>query len=149
MKTREGVAVVADNYWAALQGRKKLKVKWDNGEWENWNSKRVIEQYKKDAFGEGKNYMIAGDFDGAFESASTKLEAEYETHMISHAAMEPLNVIADVTDTSCTIWGPIQTPNMVREDIAAFLKMPLESVQSPPNLYWWRIWPQSLYRFPQ
>ena len=26
-----GVAVIADNTWAAFQGRKKLKVEWDNG----------------------------------------------------------------------------------------------------------------------
>src|SRR5207302_10145961 len=39
-----GIAVIADNTWAAFQGRKKLKIEWDNGPNASYDS----EQYKKE-----------------------------------------------------------------------------------------------------
>src|SRR6266853_6123013 len=39
-----GVAVIADNTWAAFQGRKKLKIDWDNGANESYDS----EAYKNE-----------------------------------------------------------------------------------------------------
>src|SRR6266478_2383987 len=33
-----GIAVIADNTWAAFQGRKKLNISWDNGPNESYNS---------------------------------------------------------------------------------------------------------------
>src|SRR5258708_25127282 len=39
-----GIAVIADNTWAAFQGRKKLKVIWDNGPNATYDSAR----YKKE-----------------------------------------------------------------------------------------------------
>ena len=38
-----GIAVISDNTWAAFQGRKKLKIEWDNGPNATYDS----EQYKK------------------------------------------------------------------------------------------------------
>jgi isoquinoline 1-oxidoreductase beta subunit len=133
MKIREGVAVVADNYWAALQGRKALKVEWDNGDAEIWDTDRIITQYKEDTKKKGQNHQRAGDFIKAFKNAALTIEAEYELPMQSHAPIEPLNVVADVRDDSCTVWGPIQLPNWVRKDLAAFLQLPLEKVKVHPT----------------
>lgn len=133
MKIREGVAVVADNYWAAMQGRTALKVEWDNGDAESWDTDRIIAQYKEDTKQEGQNHQRAGNFNKAFNIAARTMEAEYELPMQSHAPIEPLNVVADVRDDSCTVWGPIQVPNWVREDLAAFLQLPLEKVKVHPT----------------
>ena len=133
-KVREGVAVVADNIWSALKGREVLKIEWENGDAESWNSSRVIEQYRKDAGSAGENYFKIGDFQKAFNSAKIKIEEEYQSPMLAHAAMEPLNVIADVQEDSCKVWGPIQTPNGVRQDLATFLDLPLENIQVHPTV---------------
>ena len=130
---REGVAVVADSYWAALKGRKALKVEWDHGDAESWDSERIITQYREDSAKEGTNHQRVGHFDRAFARAAATLEAEYELPMMAHAAMEPLNVIADVREDSCEVWGPTQVPNWVRGDLADFLGLPLEKVQVYPT----------------
>src|SRR5260370_11956344 len=39
-----GIAVIADNTWAAFQGRKKLKIEWDSGPNPTYDS----EQYNKE-----------------------------------------------------------------------------------------------------
>ena len=51
--TREGVAVLAETYWAAMQGRKSLQVKWDNGDLESWSTQKIKDNYKKAAAEEG------------------------------------------------------------------------------------------------
>jgi isoquinoline 1-oxidoreductase beta subunit len=127
-KIREGVAVVADNYWAALQGRKALEVEWENGDTESWDTNRIIRQYKEAAQQEGRNQKKAGDYDKVIGEAAKTLEAEYEMPIQSHSALEPLNVLADVGKNRCDVWGPIQTPNWVRQDLADFLQLPLENV---------------------
>ena len=40
-----GVAVIADNTWAAFQGRKKLKIEWDNGPNASYNSAEYRKQF--------------------------------------------------------------------------------------------------------
>ena len=44
-QVRVGVAVIADNYWAAVQGRKMLDVKWDNGDLETWSTQKITVSY--------------------------------------------------------------------------------------------------------
>src|SRR4051794_33867916 len=44
-QVREGVAVIADNYWAAMQGRKLLEIKWDNNDLEQWSTEKIKKNY--------------------------------------------------------------------------------------------------------
>ncbi len=132
-KIREGVAVVADNYWSALQGRKTLEVEWESGDAESWDSNRINRQYKEAARQEGQNQKKAGDYKKAIAEAAKTIEAEYEMPIQSHSPLEPLNVLADVGEDRCDVWGPIQTPNWVREDLAEFLQLPLEKVNVQPS----------------
>ena len=43
-----GVAVIADNTWAAFQGRKKLNIAWDNGANASYNSDEYRKQLQDD-----------------------------------------------------------------------------------------------------
>lgn len=120
----EGVAVVADNLWAAMQGRKVLKVEWDDSGFDHHSSEQLYEKMK-DQLQNGNliSYKTQGNFAAAYDKAEKKLEAMYETPYESHSCMEPLNCIADVKEDSCEIWGPIQGPDWIQGDIAGTLKL--------------------------
>lgn len=108
---REGVAVVADTYWAALQGRKALEVKWDNGDLESWSTKSIKEDYKKAGQKIGAIFEKKGNFENAFDKAAIKIEASYETPYQAHVPMEPMNAIVHAKKNSVEFWGSTQNPN--------------------------------------
>lgn len=113
----EGVAVIAENYWAAVQGRKALIVKWDNQGNENFNSKTYEQSLRDAAKEEGAVDHQQGDFDKAFAEAPVKLEAFYETPVVSHSPIEPMNCLANWHDgDKLEIWTSTQVPgNIVTE----------------------------------
>src|SRR5262249_15709508 len=74
--TTGGVAVLADNSWAAIQGRKVLEVKWDEGAAANESSEELRKQFLANAAAQPGNVLRNdGDANAALESASTKVEA--------------------------------------------------------------------------
>ena len=112
--TYEVVAVIAENYWAAVQGRKVLTVKWDFKGNEKFNSKdyalKLHELSKKD----GVIDINKGDFDKAFNESPLKVEAFYETPMVSHSPIEPMNCTASWHDgNKLDIWVSTQVPGDV------------------------------------
>ncbi len=115
---REGVAVVADSYWAAVQGRNALEIKWDNGDLESWSTNKIKEDYKKAAEQEGVVFQEKGNFKNAFETAQTKIEASYETPYQSHVPMEPMNAIVYAKKTGVEFWGSTQNPNGYKSFLA-------------------------------
>jgi isoquinoline 1-oxidoreductase beta subunit len=118
---REGVAVVADNLWSAMQGRKALKVEWDDTGFEHHSTDQLYAQMREDLKKEPISFKTKGDVKSAFANASKKVEAIYETPYQSHSSMEPLNCIAHFKDNKCEIWGPIQAPDWVQKDVAPML----------------------------
>jgi isoquinoline 1-oxidoreductase beta subunit len=115
---REGVAVVADTYWAAVQGRNALEVKWDNGDLESWSTKRIKEDYRKAAEQEGVIFEEKGNFKNIFNAAPVKMEASYETPYQTHVPMEPMNAIVYAKKGSVEFWGSTQNPNGFRSYLA-------------------------------
>jgi isoquinoline 1-oxidoreductase beta subunit len=125
----EGVAIVADNLWSAMQGRKALKVEWDDSAFPHHSTEQLYSKMKEQLQkGDLISYKTQGNFVSVFQKAEKKVEALYETPYESHSCMEPLNCIADVKDDSCVIWGPIQGPDWIQSDIARALKLPIEKV---------------------
>lgn len=118
---REGVAVVADNLWAAMQGRKALKVEWDDSGFEHHNTDQLYARMHEDLKKKPLSFKTKGNFESVFEKGTKKLEAIYETPYQSHSAMEPLNCVAHFKDNKCEIWGPIQGPDWVQKDVAPML----------------------------
>lgn len=125
---REGVAVVADSLWAAMQGRKVLKVEWDDSGFEHHSTDQLYARMHEDVKGKPISFKTKGNFDGAFNKASKKLEAIYETPYESHSCMEPVNCIAHFHDNKCEIWGPIQGPDWVQSDVAPMIGLKPEDV---------------------
>jgi len=100
-----GVAVVATSFWAAKKGRDALKVEWDDATGFKRSSTDILAEYRKLAAQPGKVSRSEGDAAKAIEGAAKKLEATYEFPYLAHAAMEPLNCVAKLTETGCEIWN--------------------------------------------
>lgn len=118
---REGVAVVADNLWAAMQGRKALKIEWDDAGFDHPNTAQLYTRMRDDLKKKPLSFKTKGSVDMVFDKAEKKIEAVYETPYQAHGAMEPLNCIAHFKDNKCEIWGPIQGPDWVQKDVAPML----------------------------
>lgn len=125
---REGVVVVADTLWAAMQARKALKVEWNDEGFEHLDTNQLFDRMKADLKKPGLSQRTGGNFEGSFQKAGKKVQAVYETPYESHSCMEPLNCIANVQDDKCEIWGPIQGPDWIQSDVAGRLKIPIENV---------------------
>lgn len=115
---REGIAVIADNYWAATQGRKLLSIQWDNADLEKWNTQKIKEDFLNASKQKGEQFDTKGDAATAISNAPIKVEASYETPYQAHAPMEPMNVIVSVEKDKCAFWGSTQNPNGMRSFLA-------------------------------
>ncbi|GAB3689601.1 xanthine dehydrogenase family protein molybdopterin-binding subunit [Spirosoma flavus] len=125
----EGVAVIADNYWAANKGRKALTVKWDHQQHDTFNSAEYEKQLRELAKNEGVVGHNAGDFDKTFADAPTKLEAFYETPIVSHSTMEPMNATAHYKpDGKVELWLSTQGGDLTKDAVAKALKIPADNV---------------------
>jgi isoquinoline 1-oxidoreductase subunit beta len=127
--TREGVAVVADNLWSAMQGRKALKVVWDDSGFEHHSSEQLYIRMNEDLkTKEGISFQTKGNVVATLAKADKKVTAIYETPYESHSCMEPLNCVADVKADFCEIWGPIQAPGWVQDDLVNLLGLPKDKI---------------------
>ncbi|TDO22493.1 xanthine dehydrogenase family protein molybdopterin-binding subunit [Pedobacter duraquae] len=126
---REGVVVVANSTWAALQGKKLLKVTWDDSGFEHISSPVIFERQQQALQKEeGLFLKKQGDPDAAVAAGKKTLDLVYQTPYQSHSAMEPLNCVAHYQGDKVEIWGPIQAPEWVQDYISAQLQLPLEKV---------------------
>jgi isoquinoline 1-oxidoreductase beta subunit len=116
-----GVAVLADHTWAAMQGRKKLKVEWDLGANATYDSDRYRDQLIATAKQPGKVVASRGDVDAGFASAARTHEAVYTTPLLSHAPMEPPAAVAEFKDGKVVCHAATQNPQAVQETVAGAL----------------------------
>jgi isoquinoline 1-oxidoreductase subunit beta len=119
---REGIAVVADSLWNAMQGRKALKIEWDDSGFEHHSTEQLYAKMLDDVQKKPIiSFKTKGNFNTVYEQSQQKFEAVYETPYESHSCMEPLNCVAHFHDNKCEIWGPIQGPDWVQHDVAPML----------------------------
>ena len=100
-----GVAVVANGFWAAKQGRDALKVEWDDSKAEKRSSDAIMAEYRQLAEQPGISARNDGDVTQALAGAAKKISATYEFPYLAHAPMEPLDAVVKLTDDSCEIWA--------------------------------------------
>jgi isoquinoline 1-oxidoreductase beta subunit len=103
-----GVAVVADNTWSANQGRKALKIQWDEGANGHLTSAEISRRFVERAQQPGAVAKKEGDAAAGLAGAAKKIEAVYEVPYLAHAPMEPLNCTADVRADGCDVWASTQ-----------------------------------------
>ena len=126
--TTGGIAVLADNSWAAIQGRKALDVKWEEGPAANESSAELHKQFLANAAKPGKVVRNDGDADSALGSSPKKIEAVYELPFAPHACMEPMNCTVHIRPDGAEAWIPTQAPQWAQSVIAEAAKLPPEKV---------------------
>jgi isoquinoline 1-oxidoreductase subunit beta len=100
-----GIAVLADGYWAAQQGRKALNVVWNEGAAVRLGSAEMRKEMETRAGRAG--HVARREGTGAL-AAGTRVSAAYDAPYLAHACMEPMNATAHVEATRCTVWAPTQ-----------------------------------------
>ena len=123
-----GVAVVADHTWAALEGRRALRLTWEGGDEPRFDSAAYQARLLEASKGRGAVGREAGDVEKALAGAPRRLDAVYEYPFFVHAPLEPMNTVAHVHDGRCELWASTQAPNWVQEAVAKQLALPREKV---------------------
>src|ERR1700676_2293584 len=118
MQALGGVAVLADSTWAAMQGRKKLKVEWEESAHKVFNSGPYRKELEETARKPGKVIREVGNVDSAFSQGGKVIEAEYYAPLLAHASMEPPAALAVYRDGKVEAWAPTQSPQGARDAIA-------------------------------
>ena len=116
-----GVAVIADNTWAAMQGRRRLKVDWNDGPHASFESEAFRKQLLQTVSQPVKVARNLGNVDAEFGKGGKVLEATYSTPMLAHASMEPPAAVADFQNGKVTVWTPTQNPQAAQDTVAAAL----------------------------
>lgn len=124
-----GVAVVADNTWAALRGRDALTVNWDPGPNSDFDSDRFIQALEAAVTQDGYPIRREGDPDRLLAGATRRLAAVYEYPFQAHAPVEPMNCTAAVRRDGCDVWVGTQAPETAQADVSRMLGLPSEAVR--------------------
>ncbi len=101
-----GVAVIAKDTWSAMQGRKALKVTWDESAAETRSSDAILAEYREKAKAPGLTASKRGEPEAALKGAAKVIEAEFTFPYLAHAAMEPLNATIEKAVTAATTSMP-------------------------------------------
>jgi isoquinoline 1-oxidoreductase beta subunit len=124
-----GVAVVANNFWAAKQGAAALTVRWDEGPLARTSSADISKTYARLSRSPGLVANSRGDAAKALKGAPHRIEAVYEVPYLAHATMEPMNCTAHVRPDGCDVWAPTQSQGMAQQTAARITGLPPDSIR--------------------
>jgi len=113
-----GIAVVANNFWAATKGRDALEISWSEGPSAGFGCSSQREDYARLASQPGMIAKNEGDVLTVMSRAVKTVEATFELPYLAHAPMEPLNCVADVRPGSCEVWTGTQFQTLDRDAAA-------------------------------
>lgn len=116
-----GVAVIGTNTWSVMEGRKKLKIEWDNGPNATHETASYDDKLREAAIKGGHVIRDRGNVDEGFAGADKVLEAEYFVPYFIHTTMEPPVAIVDANVEPVQVWAATQSPNHAREYVATAL----------------------------
>lgn len=117
LQINSGVAVVAQNTWAALQGQQALQVTWDEGPNAELDSERIRQMLMaqvQEAQAKASNSQAG---------AAHQLEAVYEVPYLAHVTMEPMTCVADVRADSVEVWAPTQDRQQAMRHVQSLTRL--------------------------
>jgi isoquinoline 1-oxidoreductase beta subunit len=110
----KGIAVVAENTWAAIKGRDALEISWQGG-----NPDLSSEMIRTNLAERAPQPGSAGE---------NEIEAVYEFPYQAHVTMEPMNCVAHVQGDTCQVWAPTQSPQDVQNAVRSALNFSRDAV---------------------
>jgi isoquinoline 1-oxidoreductase subunit beta len=128
---REGVAVVADSFWAAKRGRQALKIEWNEGANARYDTEDFERWARERATRRGDPTGYVGNPNAIADLATVKktLHASYVYPHQLHSCMEPLNCTAHVRGDGCEIWCGSQAPNLIIAELGKLLGLPPAAIR--------------------
>ncbi|MEL6986659.1 MAG: molybdopterin cofactor-binding domain-containing protein [Bacteroidota bacterium] len=128
VKFGDKVAVLADNTWAAMKGKKAIKANYKTeGKLEDtaYHDAELLKLLNKKS---DKPERVDGNVDKAFAEADQVIEKVFESPFLPHNCLEPMNFYANVTPEKVELLGPIQTPAWCRQRVSKILERPEEEI---------------------
>ncbi|MEM7665865.1 MAG: molybdopterin cofactor-binding domain-containing protein [Pseudomonadota bacterium] len=123
-----GVAVVARDTWAAIQGRNALEIDWRDGPNAAYDSENFAEAMKQTARRSGTVRRERGNVRSGLASATQRVEAEYYAPHLSQSPMEPPCATAQWTGDKLECWACVQDPQTTRQTLADLLEIDKENI---------------------
>ena len=128
VRTATGVAVIADNTFAALKGREALKITWKRPPGKPLDSAQVYAALEAAVASDGAVAIETPGLKAALSSPGPAFAATYHQPFLAHAAMEPMNCVAQVSADGCEVWTGTQVMGPAQMALSAILKLPPEKV---------------------
>ena len=124
LRLDDAVAVVGEHFWAARKGLDALVIEWNRGENANLTTQQLRDAIA-DTARNGKGIVARNDGD---RPQGTVVQSEYQSPMLAHATMEPLNCTVHVTPEQCEIWVGTQVPMRAVQESAKITGLPESKV---------------------
>ena len=127
----DGIAVLAENTWAAIQGRNALKVTWKQGPWSKESTSALAAKANEllDRNEDGVAVRRDGDMDKAKKQARYKVQARYEMPFLAHATMETPGALIDLRQDSALLVASLQSPDGASEMISSLTGIPRSAIE--------------------
>ncbi|OYU75114.1 MAG: twin-arginine translocation pathway signal protein, partial [Alphaproteobacteria bacterium PA3] len=128
-----GVAVVARDTWAAIEGRRALEIAWENGPNAGYDSEAFAKQLQTTARRSGKVRRSRGDVGAALASANKRVTAEYYAPHLNQSPMEPPSATAEWDGERLECWACVQDPQSTRDTLAEALGIDKANITVTPT----------------
>jgi len=126
--TRGGVAVLADDSWAALRGRRQLDIHWDEHRDSECSTPAILAALHRNVSRPGSVVVEHGDAPRTLARSRHIVEATFELPFLAHATMEPMNATVHVRPDTVEAWLPTQNATDARTAIARLLQRAPDSI---------------------
>jgi isoquinoline 1-oxidoreductase beta subunit len=121
-----GLAIIADGYWPAKQGREALAIEWDATGVAKVDTAQQMREFVALSKTPGNSAKKADT--SRLAGAPKKISALYEFPYLAHAPMEPLNCVVDLQADRCTVWAGTQFQTADHAAVAATTGLKPEQV---------------------
>ncbi len=109
-----GVAVVADDTWAAIKGRDALKIRWEKGPWGDDSTDELAKRASTALEGSGQSARENGALITDAPAERT-VEHTYTLPFLAHSTMEPQNALVDIKHNHVTVISSVQVPSRISD----------------------------------
>jgi isoquinoline 1-oxidoreductase beta subunit len=126
-----GVAVLADNTWAAIQGRHALVATWSKGPWAEESSTALSARANAllDEARDGIEVRSDGDLASSRKHARHTLSARYEVPFLAHATLEPPGALIELRQDGALLVASLQNPAGASRIISELTGLPRDRIE--------------------